>query len=744
MKAPEQPHTSSELPVPVEPARPRKPPHSPYYIHPKAAHPDDSVLVLKHNDTFAVFDRFGDIQPVGMGEQGIYHQGTRFLSKFILHLGRKRPLLLSSTVREDNVLLAVDLANPDVYSKGQVLLPRCTVHLYRTKFLWNGVCYERLRIANYGQTRVDVGFSLRFDNDFFDVFEVRGQRRERRGTMDDPRIETDGIVLGYLGLDGIKRYTRIRASPSPFHISTSELSYKASLAAQSELEYFFTTSCHIGSCHIGDSEPETVPYETALGHAGRLRSSHSGEGSIYTSNEQFNDWLNRSAADLHTMTTAMPAGPYPYAGVPWFSTPFGRDALIAAFEYLWLDASLARGVLAYLASTQATSLSPEQDAEPGKILHEARSGEMAALKEVPFGRYYGSVDSTPLFVLLCASYFRRTADLDFLGSIWGNIEAALSWIDRYGDPDQDGFVEYYRKTPKGLAQQGWKDSQDSVSHANGALAEGPIALCEVQGYVYAAKLGIADVAAALGQARKAEELTRQARELQERFERAFWSEQLSTYALALDGEKRPCLVRASNAGHCLFSGIASPEHAVRTANTLLGESSFSGWGIRTLAAHEVRYNPMSYHNGSVWPHDNALIAFGMSQYELKPETAKIMTGVFDASIFVNLHRMPELFCGFDRRAGKGPTLYPVACSPQSWSAGAVFLFLQACLGLSIDARVPRLTFSHPFLPPSLRQVGIRNLMVGSACVDVSVERHAEIVGIDILRREPHVDIVTIN
>jgi glycogen debranching enzyme len=365
---------------------------------------------------------------------------------------------------------------------------------------------------------------------------------------------------------------------------------------------------------------------------------------------------------------------------------------------------------------------------------------MAALGEIPFGRYYGSVDATPLFVLLTGAYYERTGDRAFVESIWPNLEAALRWIDSYGDPDGDGFVEYLRHSPTGLVHQGWKDSHDSVFHADGSLARGPIALCEVQGYVYAAKRAAAGLAALLGHEKKARELVQQARALQERFEEAFWCEELSTYALALDGAKQPCRVRTSNAGHCLLAGIAQPERARRVAQTLLSAESFSGWGVRTVAATETRYNPMSYHNGSVWPHDNALLAYGLSRYLIKDEVLKIMDGLFHASLFMDLHRLPELFCGFVRRPGEGPTLYPVACAPQSWSAGAVFLLLQACLGLEVKGPEAQVCFSYPCLPPFLKEVRIRNLKVGEASLDLLLRRHPHDVGVNVLRREGDIEV----
>jgi glycogen debranching enzyme len=383
----------------------------------------------------------------------------------------------------------------------------------------------------------------------------------------------------------------------------------------------------------------------------------------------------------------------------------------------------------------------EQDAEIGKILHETRRGEMAALKEIPYGRYYGSIDATPLFITLAGTYYERTGDRAFISQIWPNIELALQWIDRAGDADGDGFVEYSRRSKGGLIHQGWKDSHDAVFHADGSSAEGPIALCEVQGYVFAAKRRAARLALALGHPEQARRLLKEADTLRTQFERRFWCNDLSTYALALDGFKRPCRVRTSNAGHCLWTGIAEYKHGVKLAKLLVGDEFFNGWGVRTVAATETRFNPMAYHNGSVWPHDNALIAAGMASYGFKEGALKILCGLFDASLFLELHRLPELLCGFSRRPGEGPTLYPVACSPQTWSSVALFLLLQACLGLRIEAPRARLSFSQPVLPPFLDHIEIQHLRVGDAVVDLSLERHATDVGINILRREGRVEVV---
>ena len=713
-----------------------------FYIRSSSPRIDVRTRVLKQGDTFAVFDRFGDIDSFGTGELGMYYQDTRFLSRLTLKLGKDRPLLLSSTVREDNAVLAVDATNLDVYRNGETVLPRGTLHIFRSKILWKRTCQERLRIHNYGRVPMDFSFSIEFDADFADIFEVRGMTREQRGRRVGTKIAKDAVVLAYDGLDGRPRRTRIVFDPPPTRLSESAVNYQIRLEPGEEASYRWVIACEVDAESHREIKPcyENVVQEAAI----VLESAHSRQPLIFTSNEQFNDWLNRSFADLEMMRTETRYGPYPYAGVPWFSTEFGRDGIITALQCMWFDPSLARGVLAYLAATQADAENAEQDAQPGKILHETRAGEMAALGEIPFKRYYGTIDATPLFIMLAGAYYRRTADRAFVESIWPNIERALAWIDRYGDVDGDGFVEYARRSKLGLIHQGWKDSHDAIFHADGTYAEGPIALCEVQGYVYAAKLAAAELAQLFGDHARARDLSKQATILSRRFEESFWCDELSTYALALDGRKQPCRVRTSNAGHCLFAGIATQEHARRVAATLTDETSFSGWGIRTVATSETRYNPMSYHNGSVWPHDNSLIAAGFARYDLKESAATVLAGLLDATLFFDLHRLPELFCGFPRRHGEAPTLYPVACAPQSWASGAAYFLLEACLGLRVSASERTLTFSKPVLPRFLQQVTIRGLKILDGRADLLLTRHDEgDVGVNVLRREGALDVVVL-
>ncbi len=715
-------------------------PEEDFYIVAASSRMAEVTRVLKQGESFAIFNEHGDIEKGGLGEQGLYHQGTRHLSRLRLALGDNQPFLLNSSVGQDNLMLAVHMTNTDLFDGSAIRLPRGTIHVLAREFLWKASCYQHYLIRNHGLFPVATDLSFLFEADFADIFEVRGTRRQRRGELHQPVVETDCVVLAYTGLDQVIRRTLLHFHPVPTYLGARRARYSLELSSNVKAEILVRVSCETGQ----SKSRVFLSFENALSAIrDSFRAIRKNESTILTSNEQFNHSINRAATDLQLMVTETEYGPYPYAGIPWFNTPFGRDGMITALQTLWLNPTLAKGVLRYLASNQATEVNEDRDAEPGKILHETRRGEMAALNEIPFGCYYGSVDSTPLFVLLAGRYYEHTGDRQFMQEIWPNIKGALNWIDEYGDRDHDGFVEYYRKTPKGLANQGWKDSFDSVFHAEGRLAEGPIALCEVQCYVHAAKQAAARIAADLGEPELAGNLQRQASALRDRFLKQFWCEEIDTYALALDGDKRACQVRTSNAGHALFTGTASPEHATRLAATLMAEDSFSGWGIRTVSSREIRYNPMSYHNGSVWPHDNSMIAYGLARYGFTNEALRILAGLFDASLFLDLNRLPELFCGFERRPEEGPTLYPVACAPQAWASGALFLILQGCLGLSVNGAQRTVRFDHPALPPFLKRVEITALPVGQAQIGLSVHEHPGDVGISILSRvgDPEVVIV---
>jgi glycogen debranching enzyme len=711
---------------------------SPFYIEPNISFQERRLRTLKHDHTFAVFDRRGDISAANGLSDGIYHQDTRYLSRLELRLNNAPLLLLSSNVQEDNAVLIVDLANPGTSSLG---LRGELIHVNRLKFIWDAACYERILVRNFDLRAHTVTLGVEFGADFSDLFEVRGQKRARHGQVSAERRSNSLVVLRYLGLDGIERFTSLAFQPTPDYLDNNAAQFELSLAPGAGARLVLRISCD----QTGQDDAIARRFYGALRTARRALKDSSGRAaSLESSNSLFNEVARRSVADLYMLLTDTEHGPYPFAGIPWFSAPFGRDGLLTALFTLWVDPEIAKGVLRFLAATQATEMDPERDAEPGKILHEMRYGEMARLREVPFARYYGSVDATPLFVMLMGEYFHRTADLETVQSLWPHVRAALAWIDAYGDADGDGFVEYGRKSTGGLVNQGWKDSHDAIFHEDGRMAEGPIALCEVQGYVYAAKRHAAALAAALGHAAVAVALRQQAETLRERFEAAFWCEELSSFALALDGAKKPCRVIASNAGHALFTGIAEPAHARRVAETLLGSACFSGWGVRTVGISAARYNPMSYHNGSVWPHDNAMIALGLARYGRKTEVLQIFKGLFDAASYMDLRRLPELFCGFPWRRLNAPTLYPVACVPQAWASATVFALIQASLGLGFDGATGEIRFARPMLPEFLDQLHLRGLQSKGGMADVLLRRYGSEVAVTVTRRSGNVRVVVLH
>jgi glycogen debranching enzyme len=703
-----------------------------FYILATASRVMQRTAVLKQDETFAVFDWSGDIGAYGAGEQGLYHEDTRHLSLFRLRLNGQKPMLLSARVKDDNELFGADLTNPDMpLGGGARVLSRDLVHLFRARFLWHGAWHEKIRLWNYSRNPVHVSLAFDIGADFADIFEVRGARRSRRGEAAVPIVDGRTLQLAYVGLDNVRRTTTFEWSEPPAAATGGVWRFDYEVQPQTPVSLSLAIRCERERQRVA-----ALAFEPAESEAAAALERAKGEYAIIeSSSERFNQWVRRSAADMRMLVSTTGSGVYPHAGVPWFSTPFGRDGLIASLQTLWVNPRIARGVLEYLAATQASEVNEAQDAEPGKILHETRSSEMARLGEVPFGRYYGSVDATPFFVILAGAYFERTGDRAFLARMWPHVMRALAWIDEYGDRDGDGFIEYSRRSANGLVQQGWKDSQDSVFHDDGTLAEPPIALCEVQAYVYDARLRAAAMAEALDDPDGARRWQGRAEALRRAFEERFWCEEESMYALALDGFKRRCIVRTSNAGHCLFGGIASPARARIVAEHLLGPDMFSGWGIRTLSSIESRYNPMSYHNGSVWPHDNGLIAEGFSRYGFDDLIGLPFESLFEASVTMDGNRLPELFCGFHRRPGEGPTLYPVACSPQAWSSGVVFGLIQSVLRLSVDAGARRLSINRATLPAFLTSLRLLNLELPFGKVDLLFERHPLDVGISVLRKD---------
>jgi glycogen debranching enzyme len=723
------------------PAAPGEAGASPFYIESNVSFQERRPRTLKSGYVFAMFDPRGDIVAGEGNSDGIYLHDTRFLSQLELRLNGAPLLLLSSNVQEDNAVLTVDLANPELRSRDGIALRGELIHVNRLKYVWENAYYERLLVHNFDTRHHYLTLGIRFGADFADLFEVRGKKRSRRGQISVERRSNASALLRYLGLDGVERVTTLEFEPAPTRLDTATAVYALTLGPGEGVRSVIRIACRDdGERKIAVSRQ----FYSSLRAARRALKASSGRAaSLDSSNTLFNEFARRSVADLYMLLTETAFGPYPFAGIPWFSTPFGRDGILTALFALWIDPLIAKGVLRFLAATQSTEFDPERDAEPGKILHEMRDGEMARLREVPFARYYGSVDATPLFVLLLGEYFKRTGDLATVRELWPNVEAALRWIETYGDPDGDGFVEYHRKNAAGLVNQGWKDSNDAVFHEDGRLAEGPIALCEVQAYVYGAKSHAARLAAALDHSVRAAALSQQAETLRESFEAAFWCEELSTYALALDGAKQPCRVISSNAGHALLTGIAHPERARRVAERLLDTACFSGWGVRTVARSAARYNPISYHNGSVWPHDNAVIALGFARYGLKSGVLRILRGLFQAASYMDLRRLPELFCGFAWRQLTAPTLYPVACAPQAWASATVFALIQASLGLRFEQNGDEIRFEHPMLPDFLDELRLRKVRTRHGEVDLLLRRYGEEASIDIIRRQGTVPIVIV-
>ncbi len=710
---------------------------SPHSVRPARELPR-TLRVLKHGDTFAVLDELGDAGATEKSSEGLYHLGTRFLSTCRLFVGGRPPLLLGSALSDDNTLLAVDMANAATEQ-----MPADTVHIARTALVYAGTFYQRITISNYGDAEVTFDVTLELDADFLDIFEVRGSKRGRRGAREPAEVHERSILFRYEGLDGFSRTVRVSSEGADCELTENELTARATIGRGESWCIVIRADCESQERVVGGERPS---YGDACELAERAaRRNIPVLASIRSSNHQFDAWLARSATDIGLMLWEAPTGPYPHAGVPWFNAVFGRDGIITALETLWAEPAIARGVLEHLAATQARLREPVRDAEPGKVVHEERQGEMANTGEVPFGRYYGSVDATPLFLCLAGAYFQRTDDMQTIVRIWPSLLAALGWIERSIASGRDPFLRYARAAQTGLVNQGWKDSADAIFHGDGTLAPAPIALCEVQGYVYAARQRMAELFRARGDEESAHEQLHQAGLLRDAFERRFWSDELGTYALAIDGDDRVCRVRSSNPGHCLFFDAVPLERARTVAHTLMSKAMFTGWGVRTIATGEARYNPMSYHNGSVWPHDSAIAGAGMARYGAKRDALHVLTGLFDASRHFDTQRLPELLCGFDRVRGRGPTRYPVACSPQAWAAGAVFLLLEACLGLSIDARARMVSCDRPQLPPWLDWVSVEGLEVGPTRLDLVFRRSDADVSVSVAKltreREPEVVVV---
>jgi glycogen debranching enzyme len=697
------------------------------------------TLAVKDAETFLYSDLEGNLDHGGDIGLGLYAHDTRFLSQFRMTMNGRDLVLLSSSA-ERGYMAHVDLTNPDLFEGDDLCAPQQTINVRRVRAI-RGSLFERIRIKNYNPFEVTLEVELRFGADFADIFEIRGMT-ERRSAGTPPTVEGAQISFAHDGRDDTHRTTRIRFGLEPDRIDVegdlATASFRIHLAPHQTRLLTVTVEPDVGD----EAAVRAPDFEHAVHELRRSYEEWERESTrIITDNELFNELLDRSLRDLRALYTPVNGSGVLAAGIPWYVTIFGRDSLIAAHQFLTVNTRPAREALQVLAERQGTEVNDWRDEQPGKILHEVRDGELARAGILPHSPYYGSVDSTPWFVIVYAQYLRWTGDRAFARELLPAAEAAMRWIDEYGDLDGDGFVEYLCRSPRGIRNQGWKDSYDAIVHADGEIAEPPIALAEVQGYVYLAKSRMADVYRALGRPEEAGRLEHEADRLKVRFNEAFWMHEDRFFAAALDADKRQVRTPMSNAGHCLYCGIVDEDKALPLAKGLLAPDMFSGWGVRTMSRSAAAYNPMSYHNGSVWPHDNALIAAGLKRYRFVRATNRVTTALFDAAVSADYLRLPELFCGFTRRTPNRPVSYPIACSPQAWAAGAPFLMLQAILGLSARAHENLLTVNLPHLPSWLNTVEVRNLKVGDSSVSMVFRREGEITSFSLLSRDGDLRVV---
>jgi glycogen debranching enzyme len=677
-------------------------------------------LILKEGECFVFTLENGDMPHGNRAGLGLYYRDTRYLSTLELKVEGMEPLYLTSST-ERGYMANIHLSNPDIITDGGVRIPQDVVNIRRSRVIRDGLV-ERIHVRNYHTAPIFITLSLSFSSDFADIFEVRGMQRKKRGRVHVPRFSGNTLTLSYTGLDRMKRSTRITFNLKPAFVRRGKAGAEVNFTLL--LNPYEKQILDITVVPLEEGEEKCPPpYPQCLLE---LRNSYQewaeAGTSIRTDNDVFNIMLQRSVRDLRALYTTTRYGSIIVGGLPWYATPFGRDALITCYQLMIFRPDLARESLRFLSMFQGDRVDDWRDEEPGKIIHEIRQGEMTRTGEIPHSPYYGTVDATPLFLLLLTEYYKWTGDLSLFTELRDSVESALRWVDEYGDMDGDGFVEYSRRSSMGLLNQYWKDSGDSILLPGGKLPCPPIATVETQGYVYYAKRRLAEIYRQAGEEERAERLSRDAEKLRKKVEEHFWDDELDFYVLALDGEKRPVRVVSSNGGQLLFTGLPSPERARAVIRRLISRDMFSGWGIRTLSNKEDYYNPMSYHNGSIWPHDNALILKGIKRYGELEAFQAVVNGLTEASMHMENMRLPELFCGFKRKRFDEPVPYPVACSPQAWSSGCLFLFLQSALGLEPDAARGVLYVNRPFLPSLINRVELKKLRVGEAELDLLFQR----------------------
>jgi glycogen debranching enzyme len=675
------------------------------------------ALVIREGGTFLLTDTDGDVPLGNKRGFGLYHADTRHLSGYQFTLRNVEPVLLTSTAELGFAQQQV-LTNPIMVGQGGRQLERQTVEISRVRAISDDVLEETLTITNYNNFPVTLDLLYRFEADFADIFEVRGYQRESRGKVQPARVEESSVHLSYEGLDGRIRQTDLHFDPVPLELGAGHALHRIDLE-------------HLGSTVVGIEvhfkAREESPHTTLSHHfesVARAYQEWSGSmAQVQTDNQLFNEVLQRCLADIRVLWARTPDGvEYPAAGTPWFDAMFGRDSIIAALQVLALRPEVGRSVLLALASMQGREERPERDEEPGKILHEYRVGDMAASGELPFDPYYGSIDSTPLFLILAGEYFRWTGDLDLMRQLADPIRRALSWMAVYGDPNGSGWLAYEKRSEKGLVNQGWKDSWDAIFHEDGRFLEPPVALVEVQGYAFAALNAASQILGALGDHEIANDLARAARSMARRFNSEYWLDDKRYFALALGGDGQKAASIASNAGQALWTGVVSASKSSAVCEKLMSAAMFSGWGLRTLSSESLRFNPYGYHLGTVWPHDNALVAAGLKKYGFAAEANRVLSALFDAAQSFRYSRLPELFGGGERTPHQGPVDYPVACKPQAWAAGSIPMILTHALGLAADAPSQCLYVVRPRLPDFVKEVEVKALRVGDAEVDLHFQR----------------------
>ena len=679
---------------------------------------------LKSDRLFVVFSDTGEIlgpgpHGGGIAREGVFVDDMRVLSRLRVLIGGRPPIFMQGNVDRLNTTYETQLANEGYADRDGVDTPSQSILLTQTRRLGTGV-HDRLSLRSFLDRDVVVPIAVEVHSDFRDVFEIRGVPRRDRGRDHAPIVEGRTLILRHEAPDGVILETQLIFDREfDWRDGLAHLEVALSACGRASLEWWVEP--------LGASDARAPHVATVATAEEQTRSSVSEArferlALVRTDDATTNAWLDRSAADLSMLLTETPQGLYPYAGLPWFATQFGRDGIITALQTLWCDPSIARGVLGFLAARQATHTDKTQEAQPGKILHEVRHGEMARLGQTPYALYYGGVDQTLLFVILAERYFARTADADFVRQLLPNIGAALDWAATWGDMDGDGFVEYRTDSATGLRNQGWKDSVNAVFHADGRLAEGPIALVEVQAYHVDALHGAARLHRAIGEPAEAAALEAQAEVLIRRIDQAYWMPDLGLWAMALDGDKAQVRTLSSNAAHVLFCGAGLPERNATAMQTLSARHFATGFGLRTVATGSAIYNPMHYHVGSVWPHDTSLAAAGAARAGRTDLAAALFADLRAAAAGFPDFRLPELFCGFDRREVSRASPYLSACAPQAWAAGAPFLMLQAVLGIEIDAVRRRIVFDRPALPDGVDLLCLRRLPLVGRRIDLNIRR----------------------